>query len=83
MIPNWRTPSRYVRAPIKDAAARRLVHSGDGADERALARAVRSDNRDDRSLLDLERDVIERLRVAVKHVEIFDAEHQPTASAPR
>ena len=48
-----------------------------------LAGAVGADNRDDRALFDLERDAIERLRVAVKHIEIFDAEHQATASAPR
>ncbi len=32
---------------------------------------------------DLERDAVERLGVAVKDVEVLDAQHQPTASAPR
>src|SRR5262245_4681091 len=76
-------PSGYVSTPIKDPAARRLVHPGYSADERALASAIGAHDRNDRTLLDLDPDIVERLRVAIVHIEIFDAEHQPTASAPR
>ena len=63
--------------------ARRPVHAGDGADERGLAGAVRADDGDDRPFGDLERHVVERLRVAVEDIEVLDLEHQSTASAPR
>ncbi len=66
-----------------DAAAGRTVHAGDGADERGLTGAVRADDRHDRPLADVERHVVERLRVAVEDVEVLDPQHQPTASAPR
>src|SRR4051794_32838150 len=59
------------------------MNPGDGADQRRLARAVRSDNSDDRAFLDLQRYAVERLRVAVKHVEVFDAEHQCLPSSFR
>ena len=58
-------PSGYVRASIKDAAARRFVHSGYGADERALAGTIGTHDRNDRTLLDLDPDIVERLRVSV------------------
>ena len=53
----------------------RFVHAGDGADERGLAGAVGADNGDDGALLDVERNAVERLGVAVEHVEVFDPEH--------
>jgi hypothetical protein len=34
-------------------------------------------------LADLKRHVVERLRVAVKDIEVVDAQHHSTASAPR
>ena len=76
-------PAGDVGAAELDAAARRAVHAGDGADQRGLAGAVRADDGDDRALGDLERHVVERLRVAVEHIEVLDAQHQSTASAPR
>ena len=79
----WLGQPRDVGAAKHDAAARRPVHAGDGADERGLAGAVGADDGDDRALVDLERDVVERLRVAVEHVEVLDVQHQSTASAPR
>ena len=66
-----------------DAPTRRTVHAGDGANERGLAGSVRPDDGNDRPLADLERHVVERLRVAVKDIEVVDAQHQSTASAPR
>jgi hypothetical protein len=33
-------------------------------------------------LLDLQRNAVERLNVAVEHIEVFDAQHY-TASTPR
>ena len=59
------------------------MHAGDGADERGLAGAVGADDGDDRALGDLERDAVERLRVAVEDIEVLDRQHQATASAPR
>src|SRR4029453_17812900 len=35
------------------------------------------------SLVDLKRHVVERLRVAVEDIEVVDAQHHSTASAPR
>src|SRR4051794_36371268 len=55
------------------------MNTRDGADERGLARPVRADNGRDRALLDVKRHAIERLRVAVKDVEVFDAEHHAPA----
>ena len=76
-------PSGYVSAPIKDPAPRGLVHPGYGADQRALAGTIGTHDRYDRTLLNLDRDIVERLRVAIKQINIFDAKLQPTASAPR
>src|SRR5512144_1988004 len=76
-------PSGYVGAPIKDPAPRGLVHPRYGADQRALAGTIGAHDRNDRTLFDLDRDIVERLRVSIIHIEIFDAKHQPTASAPR
>jgi hypothetical protein len=73
-------PARNVGAAIEDASARRPVHAGDGADERGLAGAIGADNGDDGALGDVERDTVERLRVAVEDVEILDPEHH-TSSA--
>jgi hypothetical protein len=58
------------------------VHACDGADKRGLAGAVRTNDRDDVALRDVERDAIERLRVAVEYIEVLDAQHH-SASAPR
>jgi hypothetical protein len=59
-----------VGAAKQDAAARRPEHAGDGADQRGLAGAVGADDGDDRAFGDLERHAVERLRVAVEHVEV-------------
>ncbi len=64
-----------------DRAARRAVHPGDGADQRGLAGAVRADDGDDLALGDLERDAVERLRVAVEEIEIADGEHHEAAAS--
>ena len=65
-------PTGNIGAAIEDAPARGLVHPGNGADQRGFAGAVGADDGDDRALLDLERDAVERLRVAVEHIEVFD-----------
>jgi hypothetical protein len=57
-------PSGYVSAPIKDPAPRGLVHPGYGADERALAGTIGTHDRNDRTLLDLDRDIVECLRIS-------------------
>ena len=76
-------PAGDVGAAELDASARRPMHAADGADERGLAGAVRPDDGDDRAFADFQRHVIERLRVAMKYIEVLDAQHQSTASAPR
>ncbi len=48
-----------------------------------LPRAVGADDGDDRAFGDLKRHTIERLRIAVKRIEIVDRQHQPTISVPR
>src|SRR5262249_37896387 len=62
-------PAGDVLIAIKDAPAARPDHATDGADQRGLARSVGADDRHDRALVDLERDAVERLRVAIEHVE--------------
>jgi hypothetical protein len=76
-------PSSDIGIVKRDASARRAMHPGNSANERGLACAVRPDNGNDRSFVDLERHVVERLSVAVEHVEVLDPQHQSTASAPR
>jgi hypothetical protein len=76
-------PPTDVDIAEDDASTRRMVHAGDGANEGGLAGSVRPDDGNDRPLADLERHAVERLRVAVKNIEIVDAQHQSTASAPR
>ena len=75
-------PAGDVGSAKRDAAARRLQNPGDGADQRCLTRTIGADDRDDRPLLDRELDAVERLGVAVEHIETLDREHQ-RASAPR
>ena len=58
------------------------MHAGNGADERGLAGAVGAHDGDDGTRFDGQH-IIERLRVAVKQVELFYPKHQPKASAPR
>ena len=70
--------SRRRGSAIAPRSCRR--HAGDGADERGLAGAVGADDGDDRALVDVERHVVERLRVAVED----DRGSRPRAShAPR
>src|SRR5207237_10147130 len=75
-------PACDVAAAVTDRAARRAQHARDGADERGLARAIGADDRDNRALLHFERNTIERLRVAVEHIDVLYRQHQ-IASAPR
>jgi hypothetical protein len=76
-------PAGDIGAAKADRSARRAMHAGDRADQRRLAGTVRPHNGDDRAFVDGERDAVERLGVAVEHVEVFDREHAYSASAPR
>ena len=49
-----------VAAVEEDRAVRRLLHAGDGAQQRRLARAVRAEQGDDLALLDVEVDAEQR-----------------------
>ncbi len=75
-------PAGYVDIAKEDAAAHLPVHPGDRADERRLAGAIGPDDGDDGALLNFERDIVERLGVAIKNIDAFDAQHH-TVSAPR
>src|SRR4029077_12950594 len=75
-------PARDIGAAIGDVAAPAAQHAGNGADQRGLTGAIGADNGDDGALLDVERHAVERLDVAVEHIEVFDAQHHKT-SAPR
>src|SRR4029453_2527205 len=75
-------PARDVLVVKDDAAASRLLNAPYGADQRRLAGTIGAADRNDGALLDLERYAIDRLRIAMKHVHVLEAEHQ-TASAPR
>ena len=75
-------PAGNILTAEDDPPARLRQHAGQRPDQRRLARAIGADNGDDRALFDVERHAVERLDVAVKHVEVFDLQHQ-TASAPR
>ena len=57
------------------------MHAGERANERRLAGAIGADDGDDGALLDVERDTVERLGVAVEHVEVFDGEHHTALRA--
>ena len=76
-------PAADIGVAEHDPPARRAMHAGDGADEGRLAGAIGADDGDDRPLADLERHVVERLGVAMEDIEVLDAQHQSTASAPR
>jgi len=65
-----------------DVAAARLDQAGDRPKRRALARAVRPDQRDDLALLDRDRDPFEGVDGSVMDVEIFQLE-QAQGSSPR
>ena len=56
-----RAPARDLAAVELDRAGGREVEPGHQVDERRLARAVRADQADDLVLVQLERDVVERL----------------------
>ena len=80
---------RWLGWPAISSPSKRIeprdgpMHPGDGADQRGLARAVGADDGDDLALGDLERDAVERLRVAVEEVEIADGQHHGRAAAAR
>ena len=65
----------------QDSAARRLLDAVDGADQRALAGAVGADDGHDLAGGDLERDVGQRLGVAVEEVEVLDFQEGGTHGA--
>jgi hypothetical protein len=75
-------PAGDIDVAVENAAARRRLHAGNGADQRGLAGAIGANNGDDGALFDIERDAVERLGIAVEDIEVLDAEHQ-TVSTPR
>src|SRR5262249_7901697 len=76
-------PAADIGAAEFDTAVRWTMQAGDGADERGLSGAVRADNGDDLALAHLQRNIVQRLCVAVEHIDVPDPQHQSTASAPR
>jgi hypothetical protein len=68
-------PAAYVIAAVYDSARRRPIDAGNSADERSLAGTVGADNGDNRALVHVDGDMIKRLSVAVKYVEILDPKH--------
>src|SRR5260370_144456 len=75
-------PARDVDIAERDAAARGSKHARDGANERSLARAVRTNNGNDGPRVDFDRHTSKRLRVTIEEVEVLDPQHQ-SASEPR
>ena len=76
-------PTADIGVAEHDPPARGAMHAGDGANEGGLAGAIGADDGDDRPLADLKRHIVERLGVAMEDIEVLDAQHQSTASAPR
>ena len=74
-------PRGDVGVAEQDAAARRPIHAGNGANQCGLAGTVRTDDGNDIAGRNFERNRIERLRVAVKDIEIFDAQHHAAPSS--
>ena len=72
-------PSKRI-APVAGG-----LEPGDRAQRGGLAGAVRADERDELALLDLHRDALERLDVAVVGVDVVDLEqrHRPSPPPPR
>jgi hypothetical protein len=72
------TPRRTMScggvSPISLSSNRIEPSRGDRAQRGGLAGAVRADQRDDLALVDLERDALQRLDVAVVGVELVDLE---------
>src|ERR1700729_866426 len=57
--------------------------AGDGIEQRGLAGAVQSDHRDEFAGMDMDRDVVERLRLAVMHADVLDFEERRRGVAER
>src|SRR5262249_54008343 len=76
-------PAGNVKATKRDVAPRGTLHARDGADERGLAGAVRPNDGDDLARRYVKCNPVERLRIAVKDIEVGHVEHHPTACAPR
>src|SRR6185437_6692456 len=70
-----RRPAGDLPTIEADRTAARPLHAEDGADERALAGAVGADDGDDLAFGDVERNAVERLRVAVEEVDVAQLEH--------
>ncbi len=70
-----RTPG-HVGAGERDAAGGRAVQPHQAAQQRGLARAVAADQGGDLPLLDLQRHVVEDLRVAVPGAQAVEAKQR-------
>ena len=75
-------PTRNIGVAKHNTSVRLRQHSGKRADQSRLAGAIGADDRNDGAFLDFQRHRIERLNVAVEHIEVFDAQDH-IASAPR
>ena len=69
-------PACDIDAIEKDRAARQLFDAMDGADQRALARSIGADDGHDLARGDLERDIGQRLGVAIVEVEVVDLQER-------
>src|SRR5262249_48895943 len=67
-------PARIGGLPA-DVAAARAQKAGDGLEQRAFARAVRTEERDDLAGAHRERDSAQRPHVAVRHLEVLHLKH--------
>ena len=82
--PMPRLQMRWLGKPVMslaaeaDAARAGRLDAGDGADQARLAGAVGADDGDQLALPRPKRDAVQRLRVAVEEIEVFDCEdHAP------
>ena len=78
-------PAGDIDAVEQDSAARRLLDAVNGADQRALARAVGADDGHDLVLEYFKRDGRKGGRVAIEQIEVFHFEQcgHSSKSSPR
>src|SRR6185437_12587879 len=74
-------PEAVERSPGEGDASRATDGAGDRAQRRRLAGAVRAEHRDDRTLLDCERDSMERMNRAVARLDVLELEESGHAAS--
>src|SRR5206468_831183 len=77
--------STNARAPGEPDAPRAPHNPRDRAERRGLARAVRAEHRDDRALLDRERDAVQHVDGSVAGLDVLELEQcgHAASSPPR